>query len=120
MSVPINLLPPILDDLLTQGPYSTPPRPWLGVFAAESTGKVVVMSVAKSGPAAQAGLRRGDVVSDVRNEQVHGLADFYRKVWKSGSVGAEIPLRILRDGRDTWVRIKSADRNSFLKKPQLQ
>jgi S1-C subfamily serine protease len=120
MSVPINLLPPILDDLLTRGQSTSLPRPWLGVFAAESTGEVVVMSVARSGPADQAGLRRGDVISDVADEQVHGLADFYRKVWRSGPAGAEIPMRILRGGRDTWLRIKSADRNSFLKKPQLQ
>jgi len=120
MSVPINLLPPILDDLLTRGQTSAPPRPWLGVFAAESTGEVVVMSVAKGTPAAQAGLRRGDVISDIRDEHVHGLADFYRKVWGSGPAGAEVPMRVLRDGRDTWLRIKSADRNSFLKKPQLQ
>lgn len=120
MSVPINLLQPILDDLLTRGQSSAPPRPWLGVFAAESTGQVVVMSVAERGPAAQAGLRRGDVISDIRNEQVQGLADFYRKLWKSGSAGAEVPMRILREGRDTWLRVKSADRNSFLKKPQLQ
>jgi hypothetical protein len=26
----------------------------------------------------------------------------------------------VRDGRDTWLRVKSADRNSFLSKPQLQ
>ena len=120
MSVPINLLPPILDDLLTLGQCSTPPRPWLGVFAAESTGQVVVMSVAKGGPAAQAGLRSGDVISDIRDQQVHGLADFYRKVWGTGPAGAEVAVRILRDGRETWLRIKSADRNSFLKKPRLQ
>ena len=120
MIVPINLLPPILDDLLTRGQRSKLPRPWLGVFSAESTGEVVVMSVAERGPAAQAGLRRGDIISDVRNEQVDGLADFYRKLWRSGPAGAEVPMRILRDGRDTWLRIKTADRNSFLKKPQLQ
>ena len=27
---------------------------------------------------------------------------------------------VVREGRDTWVRIKSADRNSFLLKPRLQ
>ena len=65
MVVPINLLPPILDDLLTRGRVDKPPRPWLGVFSAESNGEVVVMSVADGGPAAKAGLRRGDVISDV-------------------------------------------------------
>ena len=120
MVVPINLLPPILDDLLTRGEANRPPRPWLGVFSAESDGDVVVMNVADGGPAEQAGLRRGDIISDVRDAQIDGLADFYRKVWKSGPAGAEVPMRIVRDGRDAWVRIKSADRNAFMRKPQLQ
>ncbi|MER9966700.1 S1C family serine protease [Mesorhizobium sp. M0060] len=120
MVVPIDLLPPILDDLLTRGQVARPPRPWLGAFSAESDGKVVVMSVAEGGPAAQAGLRQGDVISDVRDAAVDGLADFYRKLWKSGPAGAEIPLRVLRDGRETWLRVKSADRNSLLWKPPLQ
>jgi hypothetical protein len=29
-------------------------------------------------------------------------------------------MRIVRDGRETWLRVKTADRNAFLKKPQLQ
>jgi S1-C subfamily serine protease len=120
MIVPINLLLPILDDLLNRGQIDKPPRPWLGAFSAESNGEVVVMSVAEGSPAAQAGLRQGDVISEIRDGEVDGLADFYRKVWKSGPAGAEIPMRVLRDGREAWLRIKSADRNSFLKKPQLQ
>ena len=120
MIVPIDLLSPILDDLLTRGQANRPPRPWLGVFSAESDGDVVVMSVAPGGPAAEAGLRPGDIISDVRDGQVVGLADFYRKLWSSGPAGAELPMRIVRDGRESWLRVKSADRNSFLKKPQLQ
>ncbi|WP_123147970.1 S1C family serine protease [Mesorhizobium delmotii] len=119
MVVPIDLLPPILDDLLTRGQVARPPRPWLGAFSAESNGEVVVMSVAEGSPAAEAGLRQGDIISDVRDREVDGLADFYRKLWQNPA-GAEIPLRVVRDGRETWLRVKSADRNSFLKKPQLQ
>jgi S1-C subfamily serine protease len=120
MVVPISLLPPILDDLLKRGRPNKPPRPWLGVFSAESNGEVVVMSVTDGGPAEQAGLRRGDVISDVRDAEVESLADFYRKVWTIGEAGAEVPMRIVRDGRESWLRVKSADRNSFLKRPQLQ
>jgi len=119
MVVPIDLLPPILDDLLTRGQVSKPPRPWLGAFSAESNGEVVVMSVAEGGPAAEAGLRQGDIISDIRDEEVDGLADFYRKVWRNPA-GAELPMRVVRGGRETWLRVKSADRNSFLRKPQLQ
>jgi S1-C subfamily serine protease len=120
MAVPIDLLSPILDDLLTRGQADRPPRPWLGVFSAENNGEVVVMSVAEDGPAANAGIRRGDVISDVRDGAITGLADFYRKVWEIGPAGAEVPLRIVRDGRESWLRVKSADRDSFLKKPLLQ
>lgn len=120
MVVPINLLKPILDDLLRRGQANRPPRPWLGVFSAENNGEVVVMSVAEGGPADKAGLQRGDVISDVRDSGVDGLADFYRKVWSSGPAGSELPMRIVRDGRETWLRIKSADRNTFLHKPPLQ
>jgi S1-C subfamily serine protease len=68
----------------------------------------------------QAGLPQGDIISEIRGEEVDGLADLYRKVWTSGPAGAEIPMRVLRNGRETWLRVKSADRNSFLRKPQLQ
>jgi S1-C subfamily serine protease len=120
MVVPIDLLPPILDDLLAYGQVNKPPRPWLGVYSAESDGKVVVVNVAEGGPAAAAGVRRGDIVSDVRDLDVDGLADFYRKVWSSGPAGTEIPIRVVRDKRGLWLRIRSADRGSFLKKPRLQ
>ena len=120
MAVPINLLKPILDDMLTRGEVNRPPRPWLGVFSAESDGDVVVMSLAENGPAAQAGMQRGDIISDVRDAEVDSLGDFYRKLWSAGPAGAEVPMRIVRDGRETWLRVKSADRNAFLKKPLLQ
>ncbi len=120
MVVPIDLLRPIIDDLVRRGGVDKPARPWLGAFSAESNGEVVVMSVAEGGPAAQAGLQRGDVISDVRDAEIDGLADFYRKLWESGPAGAEVPMRIVRDGRETWLRIKTADRASFLRKPPLQ
>ena len=120
MVVPIDKLTPILDDLLNRGQVDKPPRPWLGIYSAESNGKVVTVNVDRRGPAAAAGLKQGDIVTDVRNLEVDGLADFYRKVWASGPAGTEIPIRIVRDKRDMWLRIKSTDRGCHLMKPVLQ
>ena len=120
MIVPIDLLPPILNDLLRQGSVDKPPRPWLGAFTAENNGSVVVMSVAEGGPAAKAGLRPGDVISDVQDGEVEDLADFYRKLWATGPAGSEVPLRIVREGREAWLRVKSSDHSSFLRKHHLQ
>jgi S1-C subfamily serine protease len=120
MIVPIDLLPPIFDDLVKRGAVAKPPRPWLGAFSAEYNGEVVVMSVADNGPADKAGLQRGDVISDVKDKEIRGLADFYRNIWASGPAGTELPLRVVRDGRETWLRVKSIDRAAALKKPQMQ
>jgi len=120
MIVPIDLLPPVLDDLLKLGRVNKPARPWLGVYSAETGGEVVVAAVSERGPAAVAGLKRGDVIASVRGEEVADLGQFYRKVWACGAAGVEVPIEIVRDGRALGVRLLSADRASFLKKPKLQ
>jgi S1-C subfamily serine protease len=125
MVVPIDLLKPILDDLLTCGKRSKPPRPWLGIFSVDNDGKVVVVRVSERGPAAAAGIKEGDAISAVRDESVTSLADFYRKLWASGTAGIEIPIEVLRDDgrgnvRTLWVRVKSVDRAALLKRPPLQ
>ena len=80
----------------------------------------MIAGVLPKGPASQAGIRVGDVVWSVRNEAVGSLADFYRKLWASGPAGTEIPIELVRDGRTVWVRVKSRDRGSMLKKNSLQ
>lgn len=119
MSVPIDLLTPVLDELLAYGRRNKPARPWLGLYSTESGGRVVVADVAETGPAAAAGLRSGDILSSVRDASIETLADFYREIWASGVAGAEIPIEIVRDKRSFWVRVKSADRTSFLRKPRM-
>jgi hypothetical protein len=31
-----------------------------------------------------------------------------------------LPLRVVREGRETWLRVRSMDRAAALKKPQMQ
>jgi S1-C subfamily serine protease len=119
MIVPIDLLKPILEDLLTMGRPNHPPRPWLGLNATEVDDKVVVARVSTGGPSRRANLRTGDVVLAVAGQQVSDLAGFFRKVWSLGTAGVEVPLTIYRDGRTIEVRIPSGDRNRFLKGPSL-
>lgn len=115
MFVPIELLPPILDDL-ARGKPAHPPRPWLGVFAQEFGPLVVIAGVNPRGPAAKAELKPGDVVVAVDGEGVSDLADFYTRMWAQGPAGAIIPLRIHREGDVFDVEVRSVDRASLLKK----
>ena len=70
MIVPIDLLKPIFDDLLTLGRPNKPPRPWLGLYATEIENKLIVVGLAKDGPAQRADLRTGDVLLSVGGAEV--------------------------------------------------
>lgn len=119
MSVPIDLLKPVFEDLLHHGRPSNPPRPWLGFYATEVENRVVVIGLAGGGPAQRAGLRNGDVVQSVGGERVNSLAAMFRRVWACGPAGVDIPLKLEREGRTIDSRIPSADRSSFFKTPRL-
>ncbi len=119
MVVPINLLKPIFDDLLTFGSRKGPARPWLGMYVADAEEKLVVMGIASRGPAQRAKVDTGDVVVAVNGAPVEGLADLFRRIWAMGDAGVDVPVTVLRDGRNVEVTVKSADRNTFLKTPRM-
>jgi S1-C subfamily serine protease len=119
MTVPIDLLQPILEDLRKFGRVNKPVRPWLGLYSTEVEDRVVVVGIAPKGPAARAELKTGDVLLAVKGEKVATLASFYRKVWALGTAGVEVPLTLYRDGVTFDVRVNSSDRAKFLKGPRL-
>ncbi|MDQ6619539.1 MAG: S1C family serine protease [Pseudomonadota bacterium] len=120
MMVPVDLLDPILDDLMRRGRRSGLPRPWLGLYATEAEGEILVTGLARHGPADSAGVELGDTVSAVASHKVTDLADMYRKVWRLGPAGTAIPMTVNRAGRSLQVRIESIDRSSIMHRPSLQ
>ena len=120
MFVPIDLLEPILDDLLRYGRPNRPARPWLGMYVAEAEQKLVVQGLAKDGPADRAGVNLGDTVAAVGGKPVADLAQLFRSIWRLGPAGTEIPLTVVRGGARKAVGVPSADRAAHLKKPSLQ
>lgn len=119
MSVPIDLLKPILDDILNQGRPGSPARPWLGMYTMEAEGHLVVAGLAGGGPAARAGIKIGDLVLAVAGEPVKNLAPLFRRVWALGPAGVEVPMTLSRDGKTMETKIRSANRSDFLKAPRL-
>ena len=119
MVVPIDLLPPVLEDLRKFGRVNRPVRPWLGLYSTEIEDKIVVVGIAPKGPAARAEIKTGDVVVAVKGDRVSTLASFYRKVWSLGRAGVEVPLTLYREGVTFDVRVNSSDRVKFLKGPRL-
>ena len=119
MIVPIDLLAPILDDMTKTGRANRAPHPWLGMYATEAGERLVVAGLAPGAPAERAGVHVGDAVIAVGGEKPKSLADLWRKVWAHGAPGAIVPLKLGRSGKMLELRLTSADRADFLKKPHL-
>ncbi|MSP96310.1 MAG: serine protease [Betaproteobacteria bacterium] len=119
MFVPIDLLAPILGELLTLGRAAGPPRAWLGIYTAEMDDHLIIGGLAPGGPAERAGVKLGDLVLEVGGEAVTGLTAMFRRIWSIGPAGSQITLTLSRRGTSSKVQVRSADRSDFLKKPRL-
>ncbi len=115
MFVPIDLLPPIMAELMASGRTPGPGRPWLGVTADEVNGELLVGRVTAAGPAARAGVQAGATIVGVNGERPKSLADFYRKVWARGGAGVVISLDLSQNDEVRRVEITSMDRLARLK-----
>lgn len=117
MFVPVDLLEPILADMLNFGRPARAPRPWLGLYATALQGVLVVRGLTRGGPAQRAGVKLGDVLLEVAGEPVADLAELFRKIWRIGPAGAQIAMTLARGGSTSQVSVTSADRADFLRKP---
>ncbi len=115
MFVPIDELKPVLKDLVETGRSRRPERPWLGVYTAEHRGKLFVDRLAAEGPAASAGIEKDDIIVAVGDQSVTALEDFYRKLWSLGGPGVEVELTVLRGAKLMKIRVRSADRQRWLR-----
>ena len=61
----------------------------------------------------------GDIIVSVAGEDVLDLADFYRKVWRLGDAGVEVPVTVAREQGPANLVIASSDRNTLLKGPSF-
>ena len=120
MFVPSELIDPIEDDMRKLGRADRPPRPWLGIYTAETKDGITIQGLAHQGPAERAGVHLGDVVRDVAGSPVSGLGDFYRSLWMQGPAGIDIPLTVARGERVKELTVQTVDRSTLLKKPSLQ
>lgn len=120
MFVPIDLIKPILADMIANGRRAGPIQPWLGIATDELQGRLFVTRVSPDGPADKAGIRRGDIVMAVGAEAVNSQAEFYRRLWSAGPAGSEVRLRLLQGADMRELRVRSIDRIEYFKeKPTL-
>jgi serine protease Do len=116
MFVPVDLLKPILDEMISTGRQKAGVRPWLGISSLEDDGRIKVLRVSKDSPAEAAGLRPGDIILAISGQKVERLEDFYRRIWSSGAPGVEVTLRVLQGAEVRDVKLRSIDRLEHIRK----
>jgi serine protease Do len=115
MFIPINRLKPIVAELVEKGRVEAKAKPWIGVYIAESLGRVVVAGTADGAPAATAGVRRGDIIAGINGMPVHDAAEFYRTLWAAGEAGVEVRLQVERLTLIREITVTSGDRYKYLR-----
>jgi S1-C subfamily serine protease len=115
MFVPVNLLEPILDDLVATGRRRGPQRPWLGVYTEQQEGHVLVSRVLPGSPAAGCGLERGDVILGIGGHAISGQAEFYEHLWTRCATGMEMSLHVLHDKQVKELRARPMDRLEYFR-----
>lgn len=112
-AIPSNMAKRIVDALIAHGSI---PRGWLGVSVAnlpEGEAGVRLVGVDAAGPAANAGLRPGDIVLRVNDLPVNDASALIRAI-ASVPPGAVEHLRIERDGRISRLSVTVGHRPAEL------
>ena len=115
-ATPINLSKFVIEQLLAQGKVE---RGWIGVKVTSSdkaislsennifTGGVMVNSLSDNSPAAQAGIKAGDIIMSINGHDIKDIKEFSRTIAES-KIGTSIILRLWRDNKTKDIELKIA------------
>jgi serine protease Do len=112
-AVPVHMARQVMEQFVSRGAVT---RGYLGVAVQEVTPTIarglgipeargiLVSDVVPDGPAAKAGLRRGDVITAVDDKPVNDVGHF-RNLIAGLPASTKVKLTILRDGREQGVEV---------------
>ncbi len=118
MFVPIDLLNPILSELMARGSSRHSTRAWLGLNCVEQGDAVRVVRVNDDSPADVAGLQAGDQILRIDGTEVLKLETLWKTLWSAPAAERAVVLDILRGGERQTLTVQSVDRAKTLRRPQ--
>ena len=71
-----------------------------------------------AGPAEEAGLEPGDVITAVDGTEVGDLASFYKTLWRDARAEREVALEVKRGAESMRLTVRAVDRMKTLSRPQ--
>lgn len=119
-AVPVSIAKVISTSLIKTGKVV---RGWLGVGIQEITPDLakafkvkeqkgaLVSDVNEHGPALKAGVQRGDVIVEFDGKEVQSVSELRNRVAQT-TVGADIKMKVIRDGQEKLLTIHIGERPS--------
>ncbi|MDI6742615.1 MAG: DegQ family serine endoprotease [Smithella sp.] len=123
-AIPINMAKTILEDLKTKGKVT---RGWLGISIQnisddiaksmnyKNKGGVLVSDVFKDDPADKAGIKVGDVITEINGRSIKDSQDLLLTI-ASLRVGDKATIKVWRDGKNLSFSVLVAERKD---KPEI-
>ncbi len=111
VAIPLSLFGQAWQAMRT-GCSTAPGRAWMGIYPQVQDGNLVITGLVPDGPAAHAGIERGDSILSVDGLAVPTLRDLYREVWKRRS-GDGVHLLVERESEILVVEVVAGDRDEF-------
>ena len=118
-AIPINMAKEILADLKSKGKVT---RGWLGISVQDITDDIaeglkikeregaLVGDVVKGDPADRAGLKTGDIITEIEGKKIKDTHELLRIV-ASIPVGKKVDIKALRDGKPYIFHLTIAERS---------
>lgn len=114
-AIPIDSAKPIINDLIKHGRVM---RPWLGIIFAGVTINdelqkeydllvnygIVVNNVVKDGPAAAAGIKDNDIITNVAGQKIETFRDLQEAIEKA-KVGDVVKVEVVRDNEKSTIDV---------------
>ena len=113
-AIPINIAKRNIDDLINLGRVRTP---WVGVYIQDVTPEiaeqfglteakgVLVGDIVKDSPAEKSGIKRGDIITKVNDEEVNSAQELQDKI-RSIDIGEKARIEVVRDGKTINFMVK--------------
>ncbi len=125
-AIPINMARKIAEQLQQTGEVK---RGFLGVvprdldeMTREALGLdkdfegVFIESVQEKTPAAEGGLKGGEIITEIEDQKVSDLTTFRFKI-ADYPPGYDVKLKVIQNGKEKTMKFKLADRSDFINKP---
>ena len=125
-AIPINTARDVMADVKQYGRVIVP---WIGISYGDVTPQiasvfelpakkgVLIAQVEKGGPAALAGIQKGDIIVNVEGKTIEDGGDLQR-ILRNHKVGDKISIGILRNGSSRTLTVTLRERPSNLEAPE--